>query len=142
MFTDPQVSDFKAYFTRDFPYGATSETVMDSDIAKAIVDAQININPVLWPNQALYTNAYLNLSAHYLVLNLRSSSQGIKGQYSWTSQSKSVGSVTEAFSIPQKVLDVPEYAMLAKTNYGAKYLFMVLPLLKGAMFTSCGRTQA
>lgn len=136
----PSVTDFKAYFTRDFPYGSTSSTVMDSDIIKAMGEADFNFNEGLFSSQENFNIGYLLLTAHYLVIDLRNSSQGIAGQFEWLASSKSVGSVSEGFSIPQRILDNPTLALLTKTNYGAKFLALVLPLLTGQIFISCGGT--
>ncbi len=141
-YTVPTASDFKAHFTRDFPYGSTDTTVMDLDITKAIAEAAVNFNESLWESQAVFTLAYLYLTAHYLVTDLRASSQGIAGSYSWLTGSKSVGSVSEGFSIPQKILDNPHLAMLSKTNYGAKFLSLALPRLVGNVVHVHGRTHA
>lgn len=140
-YTNPSVTDFKTYFFRDFPYGSTMSTVQDQDITNALADASYNLNSGLFGSQAKYTAGYLLLAAHYLVTNLRASSQGVAGNYSWLEASKSVGSVSQAFSIPERILANPEFAMLSKTSYGAKYLLMVLPLLSGQIFTVCGGTQ-
>lgn len=140
-FENPSVADFKAYFTRDFPYGTDPNTsVLDSDITKAFVQTNATLNPCLFGEQAVYTVAYYNLSAHYLVTNLQASSQGISGQYGFLEQSKSVGNVSQAFAIPQRILDDPYWAMLSKTNYGALYLQMVIPYLCGAIGWVPGRT--
>lgn len=96
----------------------------------------MNINPALFPDQTSYTMGYNLLAAHYLVLNLRASSQGINGQYNFLQQSKSVGSIAESFGIPPRILDNPTFAMLCKTNYGAQYLQLLLPQLSGQMFTT------
>jgi hypothetical protein len=50
--------------------------------------------------------------------------------------------VNESYSIPQHILDNPILAMLSKTNYGAKYLSMVLPRIVGQVFIVAGETQA
>lgn len=136
----PTVADFKAQFVRDFPYGTEPSVVMDPDITTAIMDAGINFTERLYANQAIFSRAYLLLSAHYLVTNLRNSSQGVAGQYNWLQNSKGVGNVNEAFAIPQKILDNPEYAQLSKTNYGAAYLAIVIPLTKGNFGIAYGRT--
>lgn len=141
-YTKPSVADFKAYFNRDFPYGATLADVQDTDITKALFDAGFSFNSALFSAQDQYTLGYLLLSAHYLVLNLRASSQGIQGQYSWLVTSKSVGSVSEGLAIPEKIMANPYFAMLSKTPYGAKYLELILPRLIGPMFSSFGRTHA
>lgn len=139
---NPTVRDFKDYFFRDFPYGTSKESVMDQDITSALSDADFNFNPSLFSTQEKYTLGFLCLSAHFLVMNLRASSQGVAGQYAWLQSSKSVGSVSEGLSIPQRILDNPEMAMLSKTTYGAKYLMLILPQLAGQIFSVHGRTHA
>ena len=141
-YTDPSVADFKARFVRDFPYGTdTATTVTDTDIANAYAMTNVNINSDLWDDQASYTLGYLLLSAHYLVMNIQASSQGIAGQFNFLQQSKGVGSVSESFAIPQRVLDNPVFSLLAKTAYGAQYLQLLLPRLVGMAFTVVERTK-
>lgn len=144
-FTDPGIQDFKNYFIRDFAYDSGNgdlSLVQDADIQNALIDAQLNMNQGLWGDQAHYFNAELNLAAHYMVMSLRASTQGVGGNYPWLNNSKAVGNVNESFQIPQRILDNPEMAMLTKTYYGAKYLFMILPLLSGNVITVRGRTKA
>lgn len=141
MYTAPSVADFQSYFNRDFPYGnADLTTVNDSDIMKAQIQAQATINPNLFPTQNLYTIGSQLLSAHMLVGNLRASSQGIAGKFNWATNSKSVGAVSESLSIPQRILDNPEFSIYASTTYGVQYLAMVIPLLTGQMFPVQGGT--
>lgn len=141
-YVNPSVADFKAYFTRDFPYGTDPATsVLDSDIAKGQQLANINFNPCFFADQGSYSVGYNLLSAHYMVLDLRASSQGINGQGNWLESSKSVGSVSQAFSIPQRILDNPEFAMLTKTNYGMLFLQLILPQLCGQVFIAYGSTR-
>lgn len=140
-YANPTVSDFKAYFVRDFPYGVTDDTVMDPDIAKAMVLTDAFINQNLFDSQSVYNIGFLLLSAHFLVLDLQTSAQGVQGKYAWLTQSKGVGNVNEAYAIPQRILDNPEFSMLTKTNYGAQFLFMILPQLSGQIFTVLGWTH-
>lgn len=143
MWTNPSYTDFMTQFTRDFPYGTDPNTsVLTSDILSAFQCTNVNIDPGLFPNQATYTYMYNLLSAHYLVTNLRSSSQGINGQYNFLQASKGVGQVSEAFNIPQRVMDNPYWSMLTKTNYGAQYLQLLLPQLAGQMYSVMGTTRA
>lgn len=142
-YENPSVAEFKAYFNRDFPYGSDVETsVTDDDIVKAFQMVNVNINQCLFGYQASYTVGYLLMSAHYLVMNLRASSQGINGQFSWLEQSKSVGNVSQAFAIPQRILDNPYFSMLTKTDYGAQFLQLILPQLVGQVSIAYGRTLA
>lgn len=141
-FSQPQVSDFKARFIRDFPYSTDPETgILDQDILNAFADTTISINPGLFPDQATYTLGYLLYSAHCLVLNIRASSQGLNGQYNWAQNSKAVAGVSEGFQIPQRLVDNPLLMQLSKTNYGARYYELVQPLLVGQVFTVCGRSK-
>ena len=140
-YENPSVADFKAYFFRDFPYGTDIDTtVTDADIAKAFTQVNVNINECLFGYQAAYTQGYLLLAAHFLVTDLRASSQGINGQYAFLESSKSVGSVSQSFSIPQRFLDNPYFSMLMKTNYGAQFLQLILPQLAGNIGFVYGRT--
>lgn len=142
-FNNPSVTDFKNQFVRDFPYGTDpNEYVLDSDITYAFQFVNANINSGLFSDQGTYSLAYNLLAAHYLVLNLRASSQGINGQYNWLQNSKAVGAVNEAFSIPDRILANPDLAMLTKTNYGTQYLAIVIPQLCGQMFTAYGPARA
>lgn len=127
-------------FYRDFAYGSTSDVVTDQDLMIAFAQADANINQELFGNQVIFTEGFLLLAAHYLVTNLRASSQGISGQYSWLQQSRGVGSVSESIAIPQRILDNPLFAMFSKTNYGALYLSMILPVLTGQVFVVGGDT--
>lgn len=140
MYTRPTVADFKAYFTRDFPYGATTAEVMDSDITKAFGQTELSIPERLFDDQASFTIGYLFLAAHWLVTDLRMSSQGIAGKYQFLEASKSVGSVSVSAAIPDSILKNPVYSMYVTTNYGAKYLLLLLPQLVGNMFVVGGRT--
>lgn len=140
-FTVPTVDDFKARFARDFPFGSTTKQVMDQDVTNAIQDAGFDFPEDLFSTQQNFTLGYLLLSAHYLVTTLRASSQGIAGNYKFLANSSSVQGVSEAISIPQRILDNPSWSMLAKTQYGAKYLQLILPQLTGVMFPICHHTN-
>lgn len=141
-YVQPTIQDFKDYFYRDFPYGTDIDTsVVDADITKAFGQTDVNMNQDLFSDQSSYTICYLLLAAHYLVVDLRMSSQGINGQYSFLEQSKTVGSVSQSFGIPQRILDDPYFSMLSKTNYGAKYLQLVIPQMAGQIWVNYGSTR-
>jgi len=143
MYTYPSVADFKAHFFRDFPYGIDpDEHVLDADITKAMAEAKFGFNEALFSSQENFTLAFLYLTAHFLVMDLRASAQGLSGSYSWLTASKAVGSVSESYSIPQRILDNPALSMLTRTNYGAKYVLLIFPLLVGQAFIVCGSTHA
>lgn len=141
-YNNPSVSDFQAQFFRDFPYGTDiNTTVVAQDIANAFQQTNMNINPNCWGDQSSYTLAYLYLSAHYLVLNIRASSQGLNGQWNWAQNNKAVGAVSEGFEIPERLKNNPDFMAYYKTNYGAQYMNWLWPQLSGQIFTVCGTTS-
>lgn len=141
-FLNPSIADFKTQFFRDFPFGIDINTsILDQDILNAFAVVNVNFNPSLFADQKSYALGYNLLTAHYLVLNIRQSTQGINGQFNFGQQSKGVGAVNEAFAIPQRILDNPEFAMLSKTNYGAQFLMLILPQLTGQIFSVHGSTR-
>lgn len=140
-YTAPTIQAFQIQFVRDFPYGTDPNvSVLDVDILNAFNLVDITINQALWENQTQFQLAYGYLAAHFLVLNLRASSQGLNGQWNWAQNSKSGGAVSEAFAIPQRILDNPDFMAYTKTNYGAMYLNLLWPQLSGQIFTVCGTT--
>lgn len=133
---NPSVQDFKDYFVRDFPYGTDPATsILDSDIAKAYQLTNMTIYTGFCVVQSSWNVVYLLLSAHYLVTNIRSSSQGLNGSGALLAQSKSVGSVSTSYALPQTLSEDPAFAQYATTAYGMEYLNLVMPYLRGAMFT-------
>lgn len=140
-YTAPTIAQFKVQFVRDFPYGTDPNTsILDQDILNAFNLTDITINSNLWSTQSAYQIGYGYLAAHFLVLNLRASSQGLNGQWSFLQNSKGVGNVNESFSIPQYILDNPNFSQYMKTNYGALYLHQLWPQLVGQSFSVHGTT--
>lgn len=140
----PTIQDFKDYFVRDFPFGTDPNTqVVDFDIQKAFGEAEFNFNGERFSaNQTQFSTLFLYLAAHYLVMDLRASSQGVFGQFAWSKTSKSVGSVSEGQAVPQLILDNPSFAIYASTTYGVKYISLIYPQLIGNTFTVWGRSHA
>lgn len=142
MFVAPTISQFQSQFIRDFPYGTDPNVaVLDVDIINAFNLTDTMINQGLYPTQLAFQISYGYLAAHYLVLNLRASSQGLNGQWNWIQNSKAVNGVSEGFDIPDRIKNNPDFAAYTKTNYGAMYLNLLWPLLSGVMYTVCGRTK-
>jgi hypothetical protein len=140
-YVNPSLENFQSQFIRDFPFGTDPNTqVLDSDVTYAFCMTNVNINQGLFSDQGSYTIGYNLMSAHFLVMNLRASSQGINGQYNFLQNSKGVGSVNESFQIPERILANPYWAMLTKTNYGQQFLMLVLPQLCGQFFNAFGTT--
>lgn len=142
-YLNPTIADFQSYFVRDFPYGTDPNVaILDSDIGNAMNQTvAFPINSGLYSTQEQYTLGFLYMSAHFLVLNMRASTQGINGQFNFLQQSKGVGNVNEAFSIPQRILDSPSFSIFTKTNYGMMMLQLVLPRLLGNVISVQGTTR-
>lgn len=142
MFDNPTTDDFKAYFFRDFPFGPDiNSQITDQDLMNAFAETIITINPCLFMNQQAYNIGFMLLAAHILTMNIRASSQGLSGSFSWSQTSRSVGSVSESVQIPDQILANPEYSYYTQTNYGARYLMMILPYLAGAIYSVPGATR-
>lgn len=176
------VDDFKAIFTRDFPYipyfiygknyftgdvvysdnefyqskidGNTdtppSENwqiyndnlfnyVSDEDISKAFIEAKVNFNPKLFPSCEIMRLVFCYLAAHYLVIDLNNAQNPLAVGFMGITQSKSVGSVSESYGIPQWVLNDRNLSMYAQTGFGRKYLSLILPYLAGNIIYTPGR---
>lgn len=142
------VNDFKAYFLRDFPYPPSSPTpdtlnpnyVQDGDINRAFGEAQMNFNQALFGSDQNITIAYMYITAHYLVNDLRAAAGGVEGTPSFPVSSRSVGSVSEAYVVPDRYKDDAVLSFYTTTPYGLKYLSLVLPGLAGNFHVSLGRT--
>lgn len=135
------IADFKAHFVRDFSYGATSDKVMDADITKAYTEAKANFNPALFSSDDQLIIAFLYLAAHYLVIDFQNSNSGLNQAALGLLASRSVGSVSESYSVPDTYTKDPLMAFYAKTGYGQKYLSLVLPALVGNVASAAGWTN-
>lgn len=137
---------FKTRFYRDFyfanqnpdqdkPVPANTELVQDLDISNAFADAKALLNQGLLDSDANITLGYLYLTAHCLCLNIKASDAGVNsgGTGAFPVTSRSVGSVSESYQVPEAYTDDPILAQYAQTAYGQKYLAMVLPKLRGNM---------
>lgn len=142
MYTNPQYSDFVAYFPTDFPYGSDpNQSVTQPEVLAAMQRTNnYALSQRLFSTQEQWNQGYLLLSAHYLVLIIRAAGQGLSGKASWIQSSKAVGQVSESFSIPQRILDTPEFAMFTNTNYGMQFLEYMIPRLKGSVGIAYGTT--
>lgn len=144
------VAQFKAFFTRDFPYlpsninpnsDNANQYVLDSDITKAFGEAIIAFNQYLCTGIPSITTAFLYMTAHFLCLDIRESFQGINGVGTNIVNARSVGNVSESYSIPERYL-TPILLEYTKTTYGLRYLNMVAPRLVGNIRAVFGGTNA
>lgn len=176
------VEDFKAIFTRDFPYlplwqlgkyyfkddivywcnnfyqstvyGNNDQPpsgnwqpyndtlfnyITDEDILRAFTVAKINFNPGLFPNEDAMKMTFCYLVAHYLVIDLNNAQNPLVLGFMGFTQSKSVGSVSESYALPQWVMNNAKLSLYAQTGYGRKYLSLIQPYLTGNIIYTPGR---
>jgi hypothetical protein len=115
--------------------------VQDSDITRAFAEAQVNLNQALFSTDAQIKLGYLYLTAHYLVNDLRAALGGISASALFPALSRTVGSVTESYMIPDVYKDNPVFSFYTTTPYGLKYLSLILPQLVGNFGAVCGWTH-
>ena len=121
--------------------GSNEKRVTDDDLIGALADAGDNMNEENFPDQASFTRGYLFLAAHCLVENLLASVEGLASQFSWLTQAKSVGGVSQSFAVSERIREDPFLSLLSTTRYGARYLQMVLPYIVGHTSALCRQTN-
>jgi len=117
-----------------------NDYINDTDIEKAFLQAKNMINiKIFGNNEDLLKMCFLMLSAHFLIMDLNMSNGN--GASSFLMTSKSIGSVSASYGIPQKILNNPNYTYLASTQFGLKYLQYIMPQLIGNMIVLKGGTS-
>jgi hypothetical protein len=146
------IAEFKTHFVRDFEYGtqpsadSVSVTIMDSDIQGGIDEANLLFNTELWPSVADQKTPFYQLAAHCMVRNIQSAGgtnqigQGVVSTGTSPINSKSVGPVSVSYTLPDKIVNNPALSFYLTTNYGQKYLQMVMPRLVGNIAIAGGGT--
>jgi hypothetical protein len=115
------------------------DTVTPADITRALAEAGMSFNEGLWGNVTEKSTAFLYLAAHYLVLNVQAAggllpqgaAKGIKSGGGGVVQSKSVGSVSVSYALPQSIIESPILGQYMRTDFGQKYLALIYPRLVG-----------
>lgn len=116
---------------------STLNYTQDGDIIEAINEALVNFNENLFPDNNTAKLVFLYLAAHYLTVDFRNAlGMGIAGIVT----SKSVGSVSESYTIPQWLLNNSALAPYATTGYGIKYASLLRPYLIGNVMLFRGKT--
>ena len=108
--------------------------IQDSDIMRAFKEAKVNFNAGLFGDDDTVKMVFLYLAAHYLVIDLNNAMNPMAMGFMGFTQSKSVGSVSESYAVPQWMLNN------AQTGYGRKYLSLIQPYLVGNIIFVPGRT--
>lgn len=100
----------------------------DNDILEAYAEAKVNFNESLFPDEATALKVFLFLAAHYLTVDfnnaLGTNQVGIP-------TSRSVGSVSESYTIPPYLQNNPALSMYCTTGYGTKYATLIYPYIIG-----------
>ena len=109
----------------------------DSDILEAYGEAKINFNESLFPNEATALRVFLFLAAHYLTVDFQNALGSTK---LGITTSKSVGSVSEGYTIPPYIQNSPALSIYCTTGYGIKYASLLYPYLIGNVMLFRGQT--
>lgn len=104
--------------------------VSDDDILRAFSEARQIFNPDFFSDDATAEMYFYYVAAHFLVMDLNNAANSLSMGYANFTQSKSVGSVSESYAMPQWMQDNPIYAMLGQTGYGRKYLMAVDSIIR------------
>lgn len=127
-------TDWELYNTNILNY------TQDSDIENAMREAAINFNEGLFADDTTAVFVFLHLVAYYLTVDFQNAAGASTG--GGLVQSKSVGSVSESYAIPQWMLANPVYGMYAQNGYGRKYLSLIQPRISGNVFVVKGATTS
>lgn len=109
----------------------------DSDILNAYNEAKVNFNESLFPDETTALMVFLYLAAHYLTVDFNNA---IGANNIGIVTSKSVGSVSEGYTIPAYIMNNPALSVYANTGYGLKYASLLYPYLIGNVMLFKGRT--
>lgn len=138
------VADFKVYYPKDFNneyyLDSSGGNAIDSYIGNAMTEAINEINVNLFSNNAVLQIAFMRLSAHYLVQNLRNSDIGIQSLGQNIQAENRAKDLEAKFGIPRSFLDDIVLNGYTRTNYGLMYLAQIMPLLRGNMVHISGTT--
>lgn len=115
--------------------------VLDADITRAFDETKINFNQSLFGTDEQIQLGYLYLTAHYMVMDLQAAQEGLNSSGKFMVASRSVGSVSESYSVPQRYLDDPYLSYFTQTRYGQKYLSLLQAAVVGNVVSVGGGTR-
>ena len=132
------ITDWTAYTDSKLDY------IQDIDITKAFTEAKISFNEALVEDTngdcVNVKHTFYYLVAHYLVQDIQASLQGLESTGNYNVSARSVGSVSETYSIPEAYTKDPILNYYTKTSYGLKYLNIIYPAMIGNVGVAYGRT--
>ena len=114
--------------------------IQDSDIIRAFKEAKVNFNADLFGDDDTVKMVFLYLAAHYLVIDLNNAMNPMGMGFMGFTQSKSVGSVSQSFALPDFVTRNAALSQYMQTGYGAKYVSLIYPYLIGNVLLIKGKT--
>ena len=114
--------------------------IQDSDIMRAFKEAKVNFNAGIFGDDDTIKMVFLYLAAHYLVIDLNNAMNPLAMGFMGFTQSKSVGSVSESYAVPQWMLNNQMLSAYVQTGFGRKYLSLIQPYLVGNIIFVPGRT--
>ena len=126
---------------RDFRFGDGADTVMDSDVDRAFLDAMQIFNPALFGITGGQT-AFMYLAAHFVRINIQAvgglqaapEGLGVENQAEQVLSGAAVNGVNTNFiDPPDRVKRNPIFLQLWTTTYGQKYVAMALLKTTGAV---------
>ena len=132
---DLSLSDWELYEDSIYNY------INDSDIEKAMKEADTVFNESLSTTEAEKELQYLYLTAHFLCLDIRAGVDGINATGKQVAQSRSVGSVSESYVVPEEWTRSSIFNFYTTTHYGLKFLSMVTPKMIGNIKSIEGATN-
>lgn len=118
----------------------TSSYILDADLDKSYNQGRGAVNPEIFENTSVLSDAFYYAWAHYLVMDIRAAEGGIDSRFEGLISSKGVGGVSVGYSIPERFAKDPQFAYFAQTQYGQKYLSYVIPRITGVVKAVDGRT--
>lgn len=134
------ISDFKGFFVKDFEYGTEEGQVSDTDITRAMTEANMNFNEDMFDTNDEKKLILLYLTAYYLVVDMNNvNTQGASNNGGLVTY-RQVRNVAESFKVPKWIEENPLFSQFAQNGYGLKYLNMIYPYLIGRMMVVPGAT--
>lgn len=119
----------------------TNIYVLDSDIEKAYFQARQFFNNNLFDDETELLSYICYLIAHYLVIDIQMSQEGVNSTGYYIPNHTTVGDVSESYSNPTNSQgDSFILYQLNQTRYGQKYLSLISPLLVGHFNSVRGTT--
>jgi len=116
--------------------------IQDSDITRALDLAILQFNKGIIGREYEAKLSFLYLTAFYLVENTKMALAGISSSgASFPVNNKSVGNVSESFTVPEQYTKSPVLSYYTSNQYGVFYLNIIYPRTRGTMKIASGGTQ-